>query len=239
MEQQRLYRSHAELYDLIYDYKDYEAEAREITALLQRQGVPEGSRVLEAACGTGRFLHALKPSFAVAGFDLNEGVLAIARQRLPGVPLWQADMASFSVDSPYDALLCLFSSVGYLQTEEALVAAARCFHAALRPGGTLFIQPWLEPRAYEPGTPHMQTYDSPDIKVVRCSNNSLDDQLSVIHFHWLVSRRGQQVEHMEEIHHLRLTPAEQMLDLLDAAGFEARFHEGAEGSRGSYLARRR
>lgn len=52
-----------------------------------------GERVLDAGCGTGAHLGALLAAHArPAGLDLSRGMLRVARGRLPGVPLAQADL---------------------------------------------------------------------------------------------------------------------------------------------------
>ena len=134
MEEMSIYRQRAAYYDPIYHFKDYEGESRRLHRLLSEEGLEDGAQVLEAACGTGSYLVHLARSFSVAGFDLSEELLEIARQKLPDVPLFQANMADFTTKDPSDALLCLFSSVGYLYPEEELRSAASCFARAVRPG---------------------------------------------------------------------------------------------------------
>ena len=45
-------------------------------------------------------------------------MLGIARHRLPGVPLHLADMRDFDLPERFDAVTCLFSSIGYLTTDD-------------------------------------------------------------------------------------------------------------------------
>jgi ubiquinone/menaquinone biosynthesis C-methylase UbiE len=55
-DEQALYRRFAHLYDRIYHWKDYGAEAETVHVLLLGAGVREGARVVEAACGAGNYL---------------------------------------------------------------------------------------------------------------------------------------------------------------------------------------
>ena len=48
-----------------------------------REGDLRGRRVLDAGCGTGRFLAALAPEARVWGIDASKEMLAVARARLP------------------------------------------------------------------------------------------------------------------------------------------------------------
>ena len=61
--------------------------------------------MLEAACGTGSFLEHLKDTYDVSGFDVSEGMVEQTRAKLPGVPVFQADMADFTLDTPVDAVI--------------------------------------------------------------------------------------------------------------------------------------
>ena len=138
-----LYENHADLYDLIYHWKDYAGETERIVELLDGLGVPRGGRVLEAAIGTGGHAVHLRSHYQIDGFDAAAGVVDVARRKLPGARLWRADMRSFAIDEPYDALLSLFSSIGYLLSEADLQSAASAMAAAVRPGGALIVEPWL------------------------------------------------------------------------------------------------
>jgi ubiquinone/menaquinone biosynthesis C-methylase UbiE len=48
-----------------------------------REGDLRGRRVLDAGCGTGRFLAALEPQARVWGIDASAEMLAVARERVP------------------------------------------------------------------------------------------------------------------------------------------------------------
>ena len=73
-----MFGDNAELYDLIYHSKDYEAESRKLYEVLQAEGVPEGATVLEAACGTGAYLEHLRHRYDVSGFDLSPQMVELA-----------------------------------------------------------------------------------------------------------------------------------------------------------------
>ncbi|MAE69742.1 MAG: N,N-dimethyltransferase [Gemmatimonadetes bacterium] len=234
-----IYRTHAELYDRIYHWKDYEGESRKLRALLTHEGIEEGSAVLEAACGTGLFLEQLQDRYEMSGFDIHEPMLELARRRVPSVPLFAADMRRFALDSPVDALLCLFSSIGYLRSDKELSEAAACFARALRPGGLLVVEPWILREHYEPGRPSMHTYADENLKLCRAVVAEIDGDRAVMEMNWLVAARDQPIRHLAERHEMRFTPIESMLAILEETGFHARFEEeGLMEGRGLYIARR-
>lgn len=243
MQADLLYHRRAELYDRIYHFKDYAAESERVRQLLSSCGVGEGAYVLEAACGTGSHLAHLGEHFRVAGFDRHEAMLEQARRKLAPegsageIPLWQADMTSFEVDEPADALLCLFSSIAYVFPLERLEQTARCFFEAVRPGGVIIVEPFVSPSKYRCGHASMQTYDGEDLKLVRCCVGKLEDRRTILDFHWLVTTPHVGVDHFAERHELWLYEQEELLRAFTGAGFEARFTEdGLMPDRGLLIA---
>ena len=101
-----LYTDRAPLYDKIYSWKDYGAEALRIAEILDAQGVELGAAVVEAACGTGAYLEQLADRYAVSGFDLQPSMLELAREKLPEVEFFVSDMRTVELDTPIDAILC-------------------------------------------------------------------------------------------------------------------------------------
>ena len=129
----------ARYYDKIYAFKDYRAEAEKVVEHIREYGRSGGRRLLDVACGTGKHLEFLKEHFDVEGLDLDGGLLAVARERLPGVPLRQADMEDFTLGGRFDAITCLFSAIGYLKTLDRVARACQTMAQHLLPGGVLII----------------------------------------------------------------------------------------------------
>lgn len=236
-----LYQSLAEHYEKIYHWKDYPGEAERLIALLEREGVAAGARVLEAACGTGAHLRHLAEHFSMAGFDKHAGMLAQARGKAPETALFVADMAGFAVAGPpFDALVCLFGSIGYLSEDGALEAGLACFARALKPGGTVVVEPWLAPEVFSDGHISLHSYEDAEVSLTRMAFGRREGADSVFEFRWLVGRPGRGIESFVDHHRLRMTGREAFLGALDRAGFDGRFEaDGFMRGRGLYIGRRR
>ena len=68
----------------------------------------EGERVLDVACGTGIVARlAVGAGGSVAGVDLNEGMLAVAREQAPAIDWRQGDVEALPVaDGAFDLVAC-------------------------------------------------------------------------------------------------------------------------------------
>jgi SAM-dependent methyltransferase len=110
---------HARYYDLIYASKPYAEEARFVHDLLG--GRP--GRLLDVACGSGRHAREFAGlGWEVTGVDYSPDLLERARQA--GIDVHQQDMRQLDVPgAPFDAVTCLFDSIGYPQDNEGIIAA--------------------------------------------------------------------------------------------------------------------
>ncbi len=140
----------AHLYDLIYRFKDYEAESRDLVTIVGERA-PNATSLLDVACGTGEHLRLVRSSFDhVEGVDVEPDMVALARAKLPDVVVTEADMRTFDLGRAFDVVTCLFSSIGYLADAEELRASVARMAAHLAPGGVLVIDGWIRPEAWRP-----------------------------------------------------------------------------------------
>jgi ubiquinone/menaquinone biosynthesis C-methylase UbiE len=227
------YRKSARWYDTIYSFKDYAAEAESLRALLADL-CPDARRLLDVACGTGEHLRHLQAHFEVEGIDASPDMLAVAREKLPGVPLHQADMRTLDLGRTFDAAICLFSAVGHLADEAELDSAMRRIARHLDPGGVFLLEPWLAPEAYTPGGVHSLFVNKPDVKLARINVSQLSGRTSVFDMHHLVGT-PEGVEHFVEHLELTLFPLDSYREAMAAAGLSVRFDPGGPSGRGLFI----
>jgi SAM-dependent methyltransferase len=227
----------AAFYDRIYDFKDYQQESQQVIDLVDQHLRSGGNRLLDVACGTGRHLEYLARRFDVEGLDLSPELLEIARQRNPGVSLHQADMVDFDLGRAFDVITCLFSSIGYVKTLEALDRALSCMAHHLLPGGLLVVEPWFTPDAWRPHTVHALFIDEPELKIARVNTSFVQGRLSYFDLHYLIGT-PEGTEHLVEHHELGLFETQELRDALARAGLEVTYDEQGLTGRGLFLARR-
>jgi SAM-dependent methyltransferase len=227
----------ASLYDLVYGaIKDYPAEAERIAALVRAEK-PDARTLLDVGCGTGAHARLLADAhgFEVDGVDLEPEFVRIASERLQG-SVWQADMTEFDLARRYDAVLCLFSTIGYVRTLAGLRRALDCFRRHLAPGGVVIVEPWLPPDEVQHG--HVMTLiaESPDVAVCRMSRTEVEGRISRLHFEYLIGRVGG-IRHTREVHELGMFTVDETLDTFRAVDLEATHRADGPAGRGLYIAR--
>ena len=120
-----------------------EAQRPTYEIAVERLGIDDGTRVLDLGCGTGVFLRAAADRGAqVAGIDAAEGLLAIARQRVPGADVRVGDMQALPfADDTFDAVTS-FSSLFFADDMTRALSEAR---RVTKPGGTVLVQVFGRP----------------------------------------------------------------------------------------------
>jgi ubiquinone/menaquinone biosynthesis C-methylase UbiE len=225
----------ARLYDAIYHWKDYTAEAVWIHELVQARK-PGAATLLDVACGTGAHLVELARLYRCVGVDVDPKLLAVARERVPAdVELREADMRDFDLGRRFDAVTCLFSSIGYVDGVDELGRAVASMARHLEPGGVLVVEPWLSPERVV--IPHVAAVfvDEPELKIARMNAIEVDGNRSILELHYLVGRPDG-VEHFTELHELTLFTDDEMLAAFRSAGLEVEHDaDGGPMGRGLYL----
>jgi SAM-dependent methyltransferase len=218
----KVYTGSATWYDRFHANKDYAGEAQRVTSVI-RAHHPGAQTLLDAACGTGRHLEHLRGEFACAGFDLDPGLLAMARDRLPGLELAQADLTEFELHRRFDAVICLFSSIGYVQTLARLEAAVRSLARHLNPDGVLVIEPWILPEAWDEWvaqTNNLYVGQDGDRTLVRLRDTRRAGNMTELIMHYAVAENGE-IATADERHQVRMFTVDEILGAMGRAGLSA------------------
>jgi ubiquinone/menaquinone biosynthesis C-methylase UbiE len=220
-------------YDAVYAEKDYAGEARRVAEIIGRQ--EPRKTLLDVACGTGSHLVHFAQSFQAEGLDLDGDLLAIARRRLAHVVFHQGDMCDFNLGCTFDAITCLFSSIGYAGTHERLKSALACFARHLKPGGILVLEPWLQRGQFAAGYVSLEAIERDDLKIARMQRSTIEDGKSVLNFGYLVGT-SESIDHFTERHELGLFAHEVLIAELKDVGFDVSYDAQGLMGRGLYVA---
>ncbi len=226
----------AKYYDEIYAAmgKDYSAEAEKARGFIQAHKKSDGNRMLDVACGTGIHANALSRFYQVEGLDLDAKMLSVARRKYPAIRFHHGDMLNFDLKCQFDAVVCLFSSIGYIKTKTRLGKAIHNMIYHLAPGGVLLVEPWFTPEQWKVGGCFMTTVNRPELKIARVSHGGRKGKISILEFQYLIGTpKG--IEHTTEIHEMGLFTHEEYLSAFRVAGLDVVHDaEGLDG-RGLYI----
>ena len=219
---------HAELYDLFYSGKPYRLEAEFVHQCLVRFHEASSARVLELACGTGT--HALELArlgHRVTATDRSRDMLSAARAKAGGtstVDFREADMRTLAdPDSPYDAVVCLFDSIGYLVSNEAMAAAFSGIYRQLAPGGLLVVEFWhAAAMLRHHDRVRVRRWQVPNGQVIRISETELDVRRQLAHVTYSVIELldDRSYSTFSETHTNRFFLVEEMRAMIQASGLE-------------------
>ena len=219
---------HAELYDLFYADKPYSEEVAFVHQCLQKYGLKKTHRLLEIACGTGT--HALsleKFGYEIVATDYSEDMLACARRKgeetNSSIKFRLQDMLSLDIlEKPFDAIICLFDSIGYAATNENIAKVLKGVHNHLRPGGLFIFEFWHAAamlRNYEPI--RLRRWQVPNGEILRISETCVDHKKQLCHVTYSIYElhTNGRYQVLKETQVNRFFLLQEMAQFLECAGF--------------------
>lgn len=128
-------------YHLLYQNRSDDEAADFIKRISTVLLIPEGAKVLDAACGKGRHSRTLAQlGFDVTGIDLSKNSIAYAKQfETEHLKFDVHDIRDVYEEHKFDYVFNLFSSFGYTEDDREDYKAMNAFAGNLKPGGTLVL----------------------------------------------------------------------------------------------------
>lgn len=192
-----------------------------ILEILKQNNIQKGL-IVELGCGSGLLTKELvKAHYNVLGIDLCEGMIAIARQRLPNVEfriesLFKADIP------PCNAVISIGECINYLfdtdNDTQTLVNLFRRIYNALTPGG-VFIFDIVEPEQILSETTIQKFVEGKDWVVL--VEKQEDKEQNILNRRIISFRKiGEHYRRDEEIHRQQLYQSEDIAAKLRQEGFQ-------------------
>jgi SAM-dependent methyltransferase len=182
---------HAELYDIFYADKLYDREAAFVHECVQEFGIGSTKHMLELACGSGS--HAIqleKYGYQITASDYSLDMLERARDKAKlvhsNVDFKQMDMRSLPpTGEPKDVVICLFDSIGYVATNDALQKVFQGVHRQLRKDGLFIFEFWHAGamlRSFDPVRIRRWNVDNGEILRISETKLDLSQQLAIVKY---------------------------------------------------------
>ncbi len=145
----KLTQWYCEFFDDLYlrVYQPLEAPEqvrREVDFIISALNLPKGTKILDLCCGQGRHsLELARRGYDVVGVDLSEALLYVARKRAEQeglkVTFLHCDMREIDFNGEFDAVINMFTSFGYLESEAEDEKVLEKVSMALKRGGKFLL----------------------------------------------------------------------------------------------------
>jgi len=218
-------KKYAEIYNLLYAAKEYQAECDFLEKIFKRYGNPK--TILDLACGTcNHAIELAKRNYTVTGIDASKYMIGIAREKAKrkrvDVDFRVADMQNFHLDEKFDAAICMFSGMDYILRDKDVDKTLSNINSHLKENGMLIFDFWNAPavlKHYEPT--RVKTVENGNRKVIRTSNTKRGELgFCEVNFDFQVIEDGKIVDQFSERHDIRYYFPTEMQAYLVENGFD-------------------
>ncbi|MGC2063690.1 MAG: class I SAM-dependent methyltransferase [Thermodesulfovibrionales bacterium] len=219
-------REYADIYDLLYNTKDYEGEIHLIEQLIGKYK-PDTKKILDYGCGTGTHAKALAlKGYEISGIDKNENTLGIAKQKLKDrekVSFYHTSERNAIAPGSIDVCITLFDVISYMNANDEIRDFLLYVKNVLKEKGMFIFDFW-----YGPGVINLRPekrwkeYTDGDRRIMRLTDPLHDHDnciVSVTH-EVIISERDRITARMTEIHKMRYFFKNEILLFLSCCGFE-------------------
>lgn len=228
----QVFDTYARYYDLLYQDKDYVAEAEYVAAHIQAHA-PQAKRILELGCGTGAHAESLaRMGYVVHGVDMSKEMLARAEARKSVLPADVAVRMSFGLGNvrsvrtaeTYDVVISLFHVMSYQTTNMDIVAALETAAMHLSQGGLFLFDFWYGPAVLmQKPEVRVKCLEDEKIKVTRIAEPVMHVNENVVDVNYTVFielKDGGKVEQVRETHRMRYLFLPELSQFLLNTGYE-------------------
>lgn len=226
-------------YDALYvNDGEYATEAAKVKELLTGHGVPAQADLLVLACGTGGHIPYFKDDYHVSGLDLSEDMLDLARKKFPEIRFYPGNLIDFTLETDFDAMICLYGSIGFVKTVDNLRASMQRIAAHLRPDGLALITPWSTVEDFQ-NLIVVDAADRPDLKIARMEQVRLKEpKIIEVTFHHLLGKNNEVTYHKQSMEIGLFTRAEYISAMTDAGLKVVEKYTGTDVRGGAYIGKR-
>lgn len=225
-----IFGEYAEYYDIVYQDKDYSAEALFVSELIKKNCHKTSQiRVLDLACGTG--LHAVelaKMGYEVDASDISAKMIKAARENASLKKLkitfhQEAFQTADRINKKFDVVISMFSAINYLTHTFDLLRSLKNVHGLLESDGILVFDFWNGNAVIEDFAPvRVKRMNKGTKSVLRYSENTIDrlTQIVNVKFNFMLFDKDRLYREFTESHICRYFFIREMEDFLKMSGFK-------------------
>jgi SAM-dependent methyltransferase len=227
-----VFAQYAKYYNLLYQDKDYAAEARFIAEQIKYHH-PFANSILELGCGTGKHAALLaETGYQVHGIDRSQAMVEQAielRQSLTPdlqkqLKFTHSDIRTFRYSETYDVVISLFHVMSYQTLNIDLTASFATAKKHLTPRGIFIFDFWYGPAVlHTPPEVRVKRLENDEIRVTRIAEPTLlpnANRVDVNYQIWIQEQQTQALAEINEVHQMRYLFQPELEFLLASEGLE-------------------
>jgi len=238
-----VFNDYSEYYDLLYQQKDYQAEAAYIHKFINTHQ-PKAKSILDLGCGTGAhdfFLSEM--GYQIVGVDQSDKMLAIAEEKKKllsqevseKVSFVKGDIRHLELDNNaiqtdmFDVVTALFHVMSYQTTNEDLQLAFATAAKHLNPNGIFIFDCWYGPTvlAQRPEK-REKTFENDTLLIKRTALPVMKEEENLVEVNYnvhITHKATEKVYQLKETHRMRYLFLPEIEHLFKEHGFEMLFSE--------------
>ncbi len=220
--------TYAKQYDAMYADKDYNAECDLVAAAAAEHAVAI-DRLLDIGCGTGgHSLEWARRGIASVGVDMSPAMIELAEDKAaqldsPIKPSWQVgDARTFEADGQFDVATMMFAVLGYMTSNDDVIAALKNVRRHLRLGGVFVFDVWYGPAVLSVRPEgRIRVIDGQGSQTLRAATTEIDTfhHLAHVTFRLWTVQGDRFLGAAEERHDMRYFFPQELRLLLTSGGF--------------------
>lgn len=221
---------YANQYDQLYSEKNYKSECDLIEEAVTRHAARSPETLLDIGCGTGG--HAIELAtrgYRTTGIDLSQPMLDLATEKSRAFDaarrptFLHGDARDFETGQTHDLAIMMFAVIGYMTTNEDVLACLHNVRRQLKPGALFLCDFWYGPSVLSVRpSDRVRVLPTPDGRVIRAASTTLDivRHTADVTFKLWSLLEDRLMSETTETHRMRYFFPQEFALFLDVAGFK-------------------
>lgn len=211
----------AELYDLLYEDKNYE---KEVEFIEKQFGADKSKKILELGCGTGNYLKIFfEKNYNITGLDISKEMLEIAKKKCD-CDLIQEDIKNFKIDKKFDVILIMFDVLSYINKNLDVENVLNNVRNHLNENGLLIFQVWNGLGVlYNKLEKSIKEAENEKIKIIRIGIPILKAEEHIVDMNYkylIINKENNKIDEVHETHSIRFFFPQEIKYFLKNTGFD-------------------
>ena len=210
-------------YNLFYENKDYESEAKYIhDKLIKHQH--KGNSILELGCGTGKHANNLsKFGYKILGIEQSESMLkkVIKSKNFECI---KGDIRKIKLEKKFDCVISLFHVLSYQISNESLKSVFITAFNNLKTEGIFLFDFWFAPAViHQKPSVRTKTISTKNNKVCRIAEPEIlleKNQVNVKYTFYDFHQKANTFKISEELHQMRYFSIPELEYIAESTGFQ-------------------